>query len=169
MNLRKMIMSSLFLSIGLILHQVMPPILFGMKPDIMLCMMFIAIAINKDYKMTILIGLVAGILTASTTTFPGGQLPNIIDKFVTANCIYLLFKVFEDKFSNQIQMIIAAIIGTLISGTVFLGSALVLVGLPGPFKALMIGVVLPSTILNAVGCSVLYNAVCLSLKRIKAF
>lgn len=169
MNLRKMVVSSLLLSIGLILHQIMPPILFGMKPDIMLCMMFIAIALNKDYKMTLLVGLLAGILTAATSTFPGGQIPNIIDKFVTANLIYFIFKVFGNKVNQQMQMIVAAIVGTLISGTVFLGSAYFLVGLPGSFATLMLAVVLPATVFNAVGCTVLYNAVSLSLKRVRVF
>ena len=169
MNLRKMVVSSLLLSIGLILHQIMPPILFGMKPDIMLCMMFIAIALNKDYKMTLLVGLLAGALTAATSTFPGGQVPNIIDKFITANLIYFIFKVFGNKVNQQMQMIVAAIIGTLISGTVFLGSAYFLVGLPGPFVTLMLVVVLPATVFNAVGCAVLYNAVSLSLKRVRVF
>ena len=169
MNLRKMVVSSLLLSIGLILHQIMPPILFGMKPDIMLCMMFIAIALNKDYKMTLLVGLLAGALTAATSTFPGGQIPNIIDKFITANLIYFIFKVFGNKVNQQMQMIVAAIIGTLISGTVFLGSAYFLVGLPGPFVTLMLVVVLPATVFNAVGCAILYNAVSLSLKRVRVF
>lgn len=169
MNLRKMVVSSLLLSIGLILHQIMPPILFGMKPDIMLCMMFIAIALNKDYKMTLLVGLLAGALTAGTSTFPGGQIPNIIDKFITANLIYFIFKVFGNKVNQQMQMIVAAIIGTLISGTVFLGSAYFLFGLPGPFATLMLAVVLPATAFNSVGCTVLYNAVSLSLKRVRVF
>jgi hypothetical protein len=169
MNLKKMIIRSLLLSIGLILHQIAPPILFGMKPDILLSMMFIAIVITKDYKTTLLIGLVAGFLTATTTTFPGGQLPNIIDKFVTCNFIYLILKVFNSKVNNQIQMIIISIASTLISGIVFLGSAYVLVGLPGPFFALMLAVVLPATIINTIACAVLYNATTLTIKRVGSF
>ncbi len=168
MNLRKMILSSLFLSIGMVLHQMMPPILFGMKPDIMLCMMFIAIALAKDYKTTLIIGLVAGILTAAISTFPGGQIPNVIDKFITANFAYGLLKLMENKLTQQLQMIVTAFFGTLISGTVFLGSAAMLVGLPGSFTALMLAVVIPATLFNAVGCSVLYNAVILSLKRVRS-
>ncbi len=33
MNLKKMIICSLLLAIGLLLHQISPPLLFGMKPD----------------------------------------------------------------------------------------------------------------------------------------
>lgn len=170
MNLRKMILTSLFLALGLVLHQAMPPILLGMKPDIMICMMFIAILLNKDdYKMTILIGIIGGLFAAMTSTFPGGQVPNMIDKLVTANCIFFLYKVLDNKASDQVQIIIAAVAGTLISGTVFLGSAALLVGLPGPFMALMLGVVIPATVMNAFGCSVLYNATVLSLKRVKVY
>lgn len=167
MNLRKMIMNSLLLSIGLVLHQIVPPLLFGMKPDILLCMMFIAIALNDDYKTVILIGFVSGILTAATTTFPGGQIPNIIDKLVTSNCIYLILKLVNNRFNNQIQMIIVSVLGTLISGTVFLGSAYVLVGLPGPFLALMLSVVLPALVVNTIGCTILYNSVSFALKHVK--
>jgi hypothetical protein len=170
MNLRKMILTSLFLALGLVLHQAMPPILFGMKPDIMICMMFIAILLNKDdYKMTLMIGIIGGLFSAMTSTFPGGQLPNMIDKMVTANCIFFLYKVLDNKFSDQAQIFTAAILGTLISGTVFLGSAALLVGLPGPFMALMLAVVIPATLMNGVGCSVLYNATVLSLKRAKVY
>ncbi len=166
MNLRKMVLTSIFLAIGLILHQAMPPILFGMKPDLMLCMMFIVLYLNrKDYKMTILIGIVAGLFSAFSTTFPFGQIPNIVDKIITANIIFLLFKVMDSKVKDQIQIIIASIIGTFVSGIVFLSTALFLAGLPGPFSALVIGVVLPAVLLNALMCVFLYNIVIASLKR----
>ena len=166
MNLKKITISSLLLAIGLVLYQVMPPIFLGMKPDVLLAMMFIAILVTKDYKMALLIGLAAGILTAATTTFPGGQIPNIVDKFITCNCVYLLAKL-TDKFNNQVQMFIISIIGTLISGFVFLGTASLLFGLPGSasFATLMLIVVVPATIINTVACLVLYNAVDLALKR----
>lgn len=166
MNLKKMILSSLLLSIGLVLHQIVPPLLFGMKPDILLCMMFIAIALNDDYKMVMLIGLAAGLLTAATTSFPGGQIPNIIDKLITSNCVYIMLKFLANKFNKQLQMIIISVIGTLISGSAFLGSAYILVGLPAPFLALMLTVVLPALILNSIGSSILYNASNLAIKRI---
>lgn len=170
MNLRKMVLTSLFLALGLILHQAMPPILFGMKPDIMVCMMFIAIFLNKDdYKMALLIGIIGGIFSAITSTFPGGQMPNIIDKFVTANSIFFLYKILGKNVKDQVQIFIAAIFGTFISGTVFLCSAALLVGLPGPFIALMLGVVIPAVAMNAIGCSILYNATVISLRRVKVY
>ena len=166
MNLRKLILSSLLLAIGLVLHQIVPPFLFGMKPDFLLSMMFIAIALNDDYKLTLLIGLAAGILTAATTTFPGGQIPNIIDKLITCNLVFLILKVIKDKVNNQIKMLIISVIGTLVSGTVFLGSALVIVGLPGPFFALMLAVVLPATLFNLTACMILYNSANVAMKKV---
>ena len=167
MNLRKIITSSLLLAIGLVIHQVTPPILFGMKPDILLSMMFITILFNKDYKMTLIVGLAAGILTAATTNFPGGQIPNIVDKIVTCNCIYLIIKL-TDKFNNQVKIFIISIIGTLISGAVFLGTAALLFGLPGSasFFTLMLIVVIPATLVNTIACLILYNTVDLALKKV---
>lgn len=167
MNLRKLILSSLLLAIGLVLHQIAPPILFGMKPDILLSMMFIAILLVDDYKTTLLVGLAAGILTAATTTFPGGQIPNVIDKLITCNLIYLFIKATKKVLNHQVQMFIASLVGTVISGTVFLGSALILVGLPGgnSFTALFLAVVLPATLVNTIACMFLYNAAYLANKR----
>ena len=57
-------------------------------------------------------------------------------------------------------------IGTLISGTIFLLSAQLIVGLPAPFIALFLTVVLPATIINLVAGIFLYKVVEISMKRI---
>jgi hypothetical protein len=157
MNLRKTILSSLLLAIGLVLHQLVPPFLFGMKPDFLLSMMFIAIILSDDYRLTIIIGLAAGILTAATTTFPGGQIPNIIDKFITCNLVYFMLKLLKNTINNQIKIVIISLVGTLASGGVFLGAAFILVGLPGSFLALVIAVVLPAALFNMITSMILYN------------
>lgn len=159
MKLKKMLISALLLAIGMILHEVFPPILFGMKPDMLLCMMFIAIILNDEYKSVIVIGIAAGILTALTTTFPGGQLPNIIDKIITCNFVYLMLKLIKNRFNGQLQILVISITGTLISGTAFLGAAALIAGLPGSFTALMLAVVIPAAALNLAAGIVLYNAV----------
>ncbi|MCQ4699279.1 hypothetical protein NE452_17880, partial [Paeniclostridium sordellii] len=38
--------------------------------------------------------IVTGVFTALTTKFPGGQVPNFLDKLVTANLIYLIINLF---------------------------------------------------------------------------
>ena len=165
MNLRKLLVSSLLLSVGLMLHQITPPFLMGMKPDFLLSMMFIAILFADDYKLTLVIGLAAGILTAMTTTFPGGQLPNIIDKVLTCNFIFILTKAMGDRLASGIKIIIVSILGTFFSGFVFLLSALYLAGLPAPFLALVLTVVVPASLLNTVFATILFNAVTLAMKR----
>ncbi|WP_138203020.1 tryptophan transporter [Haloimpatiens lingqiaonensis] len=165
MNLKKLIISSLLLAIGLILHQVSPPLFLGMRPDFLLAMMFIALYITKDYKSSLIIGIIAGFLTAATTTFPGGQIPNIIDKIVTAHVLYVFFKATENKLNCQIIMATASILGTLVSGCVFLGSALILFSLPAPFSTLFLTVVLPACAINIAATLILFKAVNTALKR----
>ncbi len=62
-------------------------------------------------------------------------------------------------------MIILSIIGTFISGFVFLGSALLLVSLPAPFMTLVLTVVLPACVINTIATMILYNAINAALKR----
>jgi hypothetical protein len=165
MKLRKLVLSSLLLAIGLILHQIVPPIFMGMKPDFLLSMMFIAIFLGDDYKLALIVGAAAGIFTALTTTFPGGQAANIIDKLITCNFVFLLYKLTKNKLNYQVQMGIIALLGTLVSGFVFLGTALLIAGLPAPFSALVLTVVVPAAVVNTAASLILYNAVFLALKR----
>ena len=73
------------------LHTISPT--FGVaQPDFALAMMFIIILINKDYKTALFSGIIVGIFTALTTKTVGGQAPNIIDKVITANVAYLIYK-----------------------------------------------------------------------------
>lgn len=166
-NFKKNIINSLLLAIGFILHQVAPPIFFGMKPDLSLTMVFIIIILNEDYKTTLIVGIIAGILSALTTTFPGGQPANVIDKIITSNVIYLALLPFRNKLNNQIKIIIFTAIGTVLSGTVFLTAASILVGLPQSFTAMFIAVVLPAALVNTVTAIILFNAIQISLKHAK--
>ena len=43
MNTRTLVLLSLFVGIGAVLHTVIPGFFFGMKPDMMLTMMFLGI------------------------------------------------------------------------------------------------------------------------------
>ncbi|MDZ5010345.1 tryptophan transporter, partial [Clostridium perfringens] len=120
--------------------------------------------INSDYKSALISSIIIGVLTALTTKFPGGQLPNIIDKIVTANVIYFMFKVMGTRVNNNIKMVLALSFGTILSGLVFLGSASILVGLPGSFNSLVFIVVIPASIMNILLGLVLYKAVGIALK-----
>ncbi|OJT78195.1 tryptophan transporter, partial [Clostridioides difficile] len=80
------------------------------------------------YKTCLIAGIVTGIFTALTSSFPGGQIPNVIDKTLTANIVFLLMNIsynmpFIKKLAKKTQdtVVVAIImpIGTLVSGTIF--------------------------------------------------
>jgi hypothetical protein len=147
MKTNKIIITSLLLAIGLILHQITPGIFFGVKPDFLLVFMILSIILTKDLKITFITGIVAGVLCALSTTFPGGQLPNIIDKIITSIIIYGVYK--KMGSSSAFKLTTIYFLGTIISGSIFLGSALILFGLPAPFPILFVSIVLPTSVINS--------------------
>lgn len=165
MKMKKFVLNSLLLAIGVLLHQITPPLVLGMKPDFSLVMLFIVILFNEDYKSCITAGLTIGMFSALTTGFPAGQLPNLIDKIITTTIIYLTIRALTERVKEQLLMIIAIFAGTVISGVVFLSSAAIIAGLPGSFNVLLISIVLPAALINTVVGMILYNAVKLSIKR----
>ena len=150
---QKLVINAILIVLGAILHQITPA-LGAMQPDMAIAMLFVIVMLNKDYKTSVASALVIGIFAALTTKFPGGQLPNIIDKLITVQFVYLLVKLTDNKMNGTIKSLIRQIlifgVGTLISGTVFITSAFLIVGLPEGFslQALFIGVVIPATIIN---------------------
>lgn len=176
-NTKKLIINALLLGIGAILHQITPTLGIPMQPDFALAMLFIVMIINfGDYKTALISGIVTGIFTALTTKFPLGQVPNIIDKIITVNLVYMLmifikqfikkeFKIYNIKTSI---IILIFSLGTLISGTTFLISAQILVGLPMSFTILFTTTVLPAILINSIAGIFLYKIVVFSLKRITA-
>lgn len=165
-NLKRIIINSLFLGIGAVIHQIAPPILLGMKPDFSLVMLFIILMLNDDYKTCLSAGIVAGLLAAATTTFPGGQLANVMDKFITTNVMFFLLMPLRNMSNKQVKIILTAVVGTIISGSAFLFTALITVGLPTSFKILFLSVVLPATLINTIAAFVLFNALNAATKRI---
>lgn len=165
MKLRENIFTTLLLAIGLVVHHITPGILGGMKFDFLLIFMTVALILNPKFKNTILTGFLAGMLSAMTTSFPGGQIPNIIDKMVASLAIYLLIKILL-KFKNKnIAIGIVGGLGTLVSGMVFLTSASILVGLPVAFTAMITGIVLPTALVNTLGTIFIFKIVNLSMRR----
>ena len=174
-NTQKMVINALLLAIGAILHQVTPALGLPMQPDFALSMLFVIMIINNnDYKTNIIAAIITGIFTALTTKFPGGQLPNIIDKLVTVNIMYLLL-LFLNKTLDLIKLnnlkenllvLITFPLGTLISGSTFLLSAKYISGLPADFSILFITVVIPALLINTIGGFIIYQTITLSLKRI---
>ena len=158
-NLRELVQISLLLAAGFVLRLIIPGYGAGMKPDVMLIMLFIIIFMKKEMSPTLMAGLVAGMIAAMTTTFPAGQIPNIIDKPITSLFVLALVKIFADKVPSFLSLGVIAFIGTLFSGTVFLTTALLLSGIPAPFMVLFTSVVIPAAIINTVGIVVLYPLV----------
>jgi len=166
MKTKNLVILALLAGIGFVLHTVMPSFL-GIKPDMMLAMMFLGIILIPEFKSVLLMAIVTGILTALTTGFPGGQIPNIIDKLITAFVIFGLFLALN-KFRNHIiSVAVLTAIGTIISGTVFLTSAYFIVGLPSSFIALFAAGVLPAIGLNTITMIILYPIALSIFKRTK--
>lgn len=177
MNTKKLVLNAVLLGIGLVLHQIEPAI-FGVKPDMTLIMLFTIMIINKDdYKSCLVCGIIAGIFAGMTTSFPGGQVPNIIDKFITTNIGFIImlamYKLpFIKKLSEKNQDFIVSNIlmsfGTAISGFLFLTSAQILVGLPGNMNLSMLfaAVVLPAIVINSVVGIVVFKVIHVTMKRV---
>jgi hypothetical protein len=159
-NLRANILSALLLTIGLLLHTYVPPILAGMRPDLLLGMLFVVIMFFRGAKgPTAIAGVLAGVFSALTTTFPGGQIANLVDKAVTAVVVALIVRLLGKRLPKVVLSIVVGVIGTVVSGSVFLGTAFVIAGLPASFLSLIVAVVLPATALNVVSTSLLYGVV----------
>lgn len=167
MNTKNLVALALLAGMGAVLHSVIPPILFGMKPDMMLTMMFLGIILFPEIKSVMLLAVVTGIISALTTGFPGGQIPNIIDKLVTASIFFGLFLALK-KIRNSIFTVGAlTIVGTIISGSVFLTAAKLITGFNGPILTLIGSVVLPAAAFNTVAMVILYPVAQSVAKRTK--
>ncbi|MBV5121123.1 tryptophan transporter [Bacillus halotolerans] len=164
MKTKELVIMALFAAIGAALHSIIPPFLGGMKPDMMLIMMFMGILLFPRVQNVLVIGIVTGIISALSTAFPAGQIPNIIDKPVSAFLFFFLFLLVR-KSQKTASAAVLTVIGTILSGTVFLTSALFIVGLPGGFAALFAAVVLPAAVLNTIAMIMMYPIVQTILRR----
>ncbi|MED1202437.1 tryptophan transporter [Heyndrickxia acidicola] len=165
MNTKTLVGMALLVGIGTVLHVIVPPIFYSIKPDMMLTMLFLGIIFFTDKKNVFLLGAVAGIISGLTTSFPGGLVPNIIDKLITAFVFYGLYLAIAPRSTSVIKIALLTAVGTLVSGSAFLGSAYYIVGLPGPFVTLFATVVLPATVINAVTMFIIYPIVSSIFKR----
>lgn len=167
MKTKNLVVLALLVAIGTVLYSVMPGIFLGMKPDMMLVMMFLGIILFPEIKSVLLLGIVTGVLSGLISTFPGGLIPNIIDKIVTSLLFFGLFIAFNNFRNSIVSVAILSAIGTVISGTAFLTSAYFIFGLPGPFTGLFGAVVLPATVINTITMIILYPIALSIAKRTK--
>lgn len=166
MNIRVLIILALLVGMGAVLHIITPPLLFGMKPDMVLCMMFLGILLFPKIQYVLLVSIASGIVAALTTAVPGGQISNIIDKPITGLIFFALVLLIGDKMNKNISSPILAAIGTLVSGVVFLTVALYIVGLiEGAFTSLFVVVVLPAVVMNIILMAIIYPIAQSIMKR----
>ena len=162
MKTKQLVINSLLLSVGFLLHYITPAI-GSMQIDFSLITMILVINLNKNHFGTCMAaGIATGIFSGITSKFPMGLIPNIIDKIVTTVVVYFLIKLLDKtSLQSRIKTVLVYAMGTLISGITFLTSALILVGLPASFSLLFVTVVLPAVVINTiVGC--LLNKICMN-------
>lgn len=167
MKLKDKILVTLLLTMGLVLHYVTPGLFLGMKMDFLLVFVVISILLFPKIENYLLVSFLAGIFSALTTTLPGGQIPNLIDKFISTFIIYLLVKYLISKKENIVTVSIVGFIGTFISGLIFLLSAKYIMGLSEISNTLIYAVVFPTACINALATGFTYKVIQKAFKNYK--
>ena len=159
MKTKQLVINSLLLAVGFILHYVTPAIGLPMQIDFSLITLILIINLNRNsFSTCIASGVATGIFAGITSKFPFGLVPNIVDKIMTTIFVYLLIKLLDKTtLHSKIKAVITNAVGTLVSGTVFLVSALLFTGLPAPFFVLFVTVVLPAIAVNTIVGFILGN------------
>ncbi|RAS72450.1 tryptophan transporter [Priestia endophytica] len=168
MNTKVLVSLALLVGMGAVLHAVIPPIFLGMKPDMMLTMMFLGIMLFPQARSVLVLAIATGAIAALTTSFPNGQVANMIDKPLTAFLFLGLFLAVRRYKQSVVSAAVLTAIGTIVSGMIFLAAALAL----GSFSAtqffgLVAAVVLPATAVNMFAMIVIYPIVQTIVKRSK--
>lgn len=167
MNTKKMTVNAILIAIGVILHIAAPSLGLPAQPDFAVAMLFIIMLMNSDYKTTIISGIIVGIFTALTTKTAGGQIPNIVDKLVTCNVMYLVLMPLRGKINKNITAIIILLFGTLLSGFTFLSSLACIYGIEGTITAAIAAIVIPTAIVNTIVGLIMYKIIEKTIKQAK--
>ena len=166
MKTKQLVTNSLLLAVGFLLHYVTPTLGLPMQIDFSLITLILIVILNRNSFSTCLAsGVATGIFSGITTKFPLGFIPNIIDKIVTTIVVYFLVRLLDKTaLHSKIKTIVVNAVGTMISGVVFLASALLLVGLPAPFSILFTTVVIPAIAVNTI-VGFLVSNICIKYRR----
>lgn len=170
MKTKNLVLMALLIGIGTALYLVMPaiPIGGGIKPDLMLTMMFVGIILFPTARDTFILTVVTGILSGLFSSIPGSLIPNIIDKLVTGFVFFAVVYLVNKFAKNVVIYAILIGLGTLLSGTVFLSMLLLLVGeMPAAFGIMFVTGVIPAMIANIVAFGIIYPTLTSLLKRSK--
>lgn len=166
MNIRVLVMLSLLVAIGAVLHTIVPPYFLGMRPDMMLAMMFLGILLFPKASYVLILSLTTGFISALTTTVPGGQIANIIDKPLTAFAFFGLVLATKRLSKFKATQPVLAALGTMISGSIFLLIVLNIVGLlDASFGLMFMTVVLPAAAFNLIFVAIMYPIATKILRR----
>ncbi|WP_323611324.1 tryptophan transporter [Erysipelothrix enhydrae] len=163
MKIKNLTISTLFLTLGLVLHITVPGAVGLMKPDFMLAFFFFALFELQSFREVVVISIVCGFLTAMTTSMPGGEIANVVDKLVTGPLVFYTYKFLINRFNQKITYCLISSIGTFVSGVIFLSVVQVLGGIQLPFEVFLFGIILPSMVVN----SLLVLLISKVLERIK--
>lgn len=167
MKTKNLVLMALLVAVGAALYIVIPGFNGGMKPDFMLTMMFIGILLFPNSRDVFLLAVTTGVLSGLFSTFPGGFFPNIIDKFITAFVVLFIIKLLSNHANKIVLASVVVGIGTMISGSVFLSTAILLVGAKIPFLLMFTTVVLPAVAINIVAFIVIFPIITSLVKRSK--
>ncbi|MDM5335045.1 tryptophan transporter [Ureibacillus composti] len=165
MNTKNLVLMALLVGVGTALYLVIPGINGGMKPDFMLTMMIIGILLFPTVKETFLISVATGVLSGLFSTFPGGFVPNVIDKAVTGFVVLAVVLVLRHFIQKVAVSTVLVGLGTMLSGSVFLSMALALTEVPIDFAVMFATVVLPAVVMNAIAFVIIYPIITNLLKR----
>jgi len=169
MHTRTLVILSLLVGIGTILHAIVPPILFGMKPDMSLAMMFLGIMMFPKLQYVMLVATVTGFISALTTSFPLGQILNIIEKPITGLIFFALFLLMGNLLQQHLRVAILTAIGTMISGSLFLLIAFLIasIDLEVGFIYLLTVNVIPASIVNTIAVTIIHPVIQNIMKKAK--
>lgn len=167
MKLKDKILVTLLLTMGLVLHYISPGIFFGMKMDFLLVSVVISIVLFPSFDNYVLVAFLSGVFSALTTTLPGGQIPNLIDKFISSFIIYLFVKYLISRKENTFTVGLVGLVGTFISGSIFLLSAKYIMGMKDISNTLIYAVVLPTAIINSLLVGFVYKVLDKAMKNYK--
>lgn len=116
---------------------------------------FVVLILKRDFKLGFIVALVTDIFTALTT----GQIANIVDKMVEFLIVFLIIGPIMNNVNNKVGTGLITLIGTLISSAVFLSTAGLLFGLPGPFFVLFYTIEIPVSLINALTGVVIFSSI----------
>ena len=136
---------------------------FGMKPNFIIAMYCLAIAlIRPKFYQSAIIGLIVG---AVCQFLPGTPWLNFASELVGACCMYLLLKGMKALTKANLEVSISTLISSAVSGATYVVCLFVFTGAEASALVAYVPIVLCTSILNAVIVQLLYMPLKKMLKK----